>query len=275
VESAVKRAALLALAACAHAPLDPTVPTYAPTDQASAGAAKSASRPLVVEWPAADRAALEAQRAGGIVVVRYGGREMEVLRGCRAAGLYRYVPVTPKEEDVTMRDATELDAAMPIHTVTLEARLQQKQQLDVAMTIVGMYQTDGRTWNAADLQGDCAGATHVVQALAVGAFEIDASAQSSVGGGVHALGAGVGGSHDASREVLHRDGDKDACAKSGAHDASPPFACGAMLRVEVVPVRFPVTGPSATCGQGLVRQGDACVAVQPDRPGLLDALKGH
>jgi hypothetical protein len=85
----------------------------------------------------------------------------------------------------------------------------------------------------------------------------------------------VGGSHDASREVLHRDGDKDACSKSGAHDASPPYACGAMLRVEVVPVRFPSSGPAATCGQGLVRQGDACVAVQPDRPGLLDALKGR
>jgi hypothetical protein len=266
---------LLALAACAHASLDPTVPTYAPTDQASAGAAKSASRPLVVEWPAADRATLEAQRAGGIVVVRYGGREMEVLRGCRVQGLYRYVPVTPKEEDLTMRDATELDAAMPIHAVSLEARLQQKQQLDVAMTIVGMYQTDGRAWNAADLQGDCAGATHVVQALAVGAFEIDASAQSAVSGGVHALGAGLGAGHDASREVLHRDGDKDACAKSGARDVSPPFACGAMLRAEVVPVRFPSSGPTATCGQGLVRQGDACVAVQPDRPGLLDALKGN
>ena len=269
--------AALGLAACAHTPLDPSVPTYSPTDQATAGAAKSASRPLIVEWPAADRATLESQRASGVVVVRYGGREMEVLRGCHvvdARATYRYVPLTPKQEDLVMRDATELDAAMPIHTVSLEARLQQKQELDVAMTIVGMYQTDGRSWSSSDLQGDCAGATHVVQALAVGAFEIDASAQASVAGGVHAMGAGVGASHDASREVLHRDGDKDACARSGAHDASPPFACGAMLRVEVVPVRFPATGPAATCGQGLVRQGDACVAVQPDRPGLLDALKG-
>jgi hypothetical protein len=271
--------ALLAAAsgsACAKPALDPSVPTYAPGDQTSASAAKSASRPLVLEWPAADRAALEAQRAGGVVVVRYGGSEMEVLRGCRAPGMYRYVPVTPKQEGLVVRDATELAAAMPIHTVALEARLQHQQELDVAMTIVGTYQADGGSVDSASLKGECTGATHVVQALAVGAFEIDASARTAASAGVTAMGAGVSGSQDASREVVHKDGDKDACSKGGAHDAAPPYACGAMIRVEVAPVRFPSSGASGACGPGLVRQGDACVAVQPDRPGLLDALKsGH
>jgi len=118
-----------------------------------------------------------------------------------------------------------------------------------------------------------------VQALAVGAFEIDASARTAASGGVSVLGtggAGVSAKQDASREVVHKDGDRDACAKGGAHDASPPYDCGAMLRVEVVPVHFRSSGPSGTCGPGLVRQGASCVAVQPDRPGLLDALKsGH
>jgi hypothetical protein len=262
--------------ACGHVGADPAVPTYAPTDQSTAGAAKSASRPLILEWPAADRAALEAQRTGGVVVVRYGGGEIDVLRGCHVAAAYRYVPITPKEEDLVMRDADELAAEMPIHTVKLAARIAQKQELDVAMTVVGMYQADARAWKASDLQGDCAGATHVVQAVAVGAFEIDASAQAAQSGSVTAMGAGVSGSHEASREVLHRDGDKSACAKSGGQDAAPPYGCGAMLRLEVAAVRFPVAS-SAACGQGLVRQGDSCVAVQGDRPGLLDALKsgGH
>jgi hypothetical protein len=271
--------ALLALAACARPAVDPSVPAYTPGDQTTASAAKSASRPLVLEWPAADRAALEAQRAGGVVVVRYGGSEMEVLRGCHAPGTYRYVPVTPKQEGLVVRDATELAATMPIHTVSLEARLQHQQELDVSMTIVGLYQTDGRSFAAGDLQGECTGATHVVQALAVGAFEIDASARTAASAGVSVMGtggAGISGGQDASREVVHKDGDRNACSKGGAQDASPPFSCGAMLRVEVVPVHFPSSGPAGACGPGLVRQGDACVAVQPDRPGLLDALKsGH
>jgi hypothetical protein len=267
--------ALLLATDCAPV-LDPSVPTYAPADQTSASAAKSASRPLVLEWPAADRAALEAQRAGGVVVVRYGGNQMEVLRGCRIAGSYRYVPVTPKEEGLVVKDATELAAAMPIHTVSLEARLQQKQELGVSMTIVGMYEADAGSFKAADLHGECAGATHAVQALTVGAFEIDASAHAEASAGVKALGGNASANRDATREVVHKDGDKAACSKGGAHDASPPYACGAMIRVEVVPVRFPASGAADTCGPGLVRQGDACVAAQPDRPALLDALKaGH
>ena len=92
-----------------------------------------------------------------------------------------------------------------------------------------------------------------------------------------AFGAGIGANRDSSREVVHKDGDADACAKGAAKDTAPPYACGAMIRVEVVPVLFPASGPADTCGPGLVRQGSACVAVQPDRPALLDALKsgGH
>ncbi len=254
----------------------PQAPTYSPADATTAGAAKSASRPLILEWPAADRATLEAQRAQGVVVVRYGGREIEVLRGCKVTGAYRYVPVTPKEEDVVMRDRAELDAAMPVHAVSLEARLAQKQQLQVAMTIVGAYEADARAWAAADLQGQCDGATHVVQELTVGAFEIDASAESSQAAGAGAFGVGASASHDAARETLNRDGDKAACAKSAAGDGAPPFACGAMLRMQVVPIRFPAAAASSGgCGPGLVRKGDACVAVSGDRPQLLDVLQGH
>lgn len=272
--------AAVLLAACAPgAGGAPQTPTYAPADQTTAAAAKSSSRPLILEWPAADRAALEAQRAQGVVVVRYGGRDIEVLRGCKVGGNYRYVPVTPKEEDLVMRDRAELDATMPIHAVSLEARLAQKQELQVAMTIVGAYEADARPWAAADLQGQCDGATHVVQELTVGAFEIASSAQASQEASAGAFGASARGSHDASREVLNRDGDKTACAKSASGDGAPPFACGAMLRMQVVPIRFPASAASAGsasgCGPGLVRKGDACVAVSGDRPPLLDVLQGH
>jgi hypothetical protein len=260
---------------CAAPPgADPKVPEYAPRDQTTAHAAKSDTRPLILEWPAPDRAALEAQRATGVVVVRYSGREMEVLRRCRVAAAYHYVALTPKEEDVVMRNASELDAAMPIHAARLEARLEQKQKLEVAMTIVGMYETDARSWRAPDLQGDCAGATHVVTALTVGAFELSASAASSAGATATAFGVGAGGKQESSKEVLDRDGAKDACAKTGAKDAAPPHECGALLRVEVAPIEFPADAAHASCPQGLVRKGDACVAVDPGRPALLDVLQG-
>jgi hypothetical protein len=275
-------ALVAACSGCASSPgVDPQVPRYEPTDQTSAHVAKSATRPLILEWPAADRASLESRRAAGVVVVRYGGHEMAVLRGCHVAAAYRYVSLTPKEEDVVMRNASELDAAMPIHAVSLEARLEQKQKLEVTMTIVGLYEAGSHPWRAADLQGDCAGATHVIESLVVGAFELAASAETDVGGGVKVLGAGASAHHDAQREVLDRDGSKQACASTGSGDAAPPHECGALLRVEVAPIEFPagVAGASPAvgrggCGPGLVRKGDACVAVDPDRPALLDVLQG-
>jgi hypothetical protein len=260
---------------CAGAPGgDAKVPEYAPKDQTTALAAKSATRPLILQWPAADRAALEAQRASGVVVVRYSGREMEVLRGCRAAVAYRYVALTPKEEDVVMRSASELDAAMPIHAARLEARFEQKQKLEVAMTIVGMYETEPRAWRSADLRGDCAGATHVVAALTVGAFELSASAEAAAGASAAAFGVGAGARQESLKEVLDRDGAKAACAQTSASDAAPPHACGALLRVEVAAIEFPQGPARAACAPGQVLKGDACVAVDPGRPALLDVLQG-
>jgi hypothetical protein len=266
--------AVLALAAgCAHAPsTEAQVPEYAPKDQATASAAKSPSRPLILEWPAADRAALEGQLARGVVVVRYGNREIEVLSQCRATARYQYVPITPKEESLVFHDTAELDAQMPIHAASLEAKLQQKQELDVAMTIVGIYQADPKSWSPTDLQGDCDKATHVVEALTVGAFEIDASANASQSASAKVLGAGIGAQHDSQKEVVHKDGDKQACTRSGGHDTSPPYQCGALLRVDVVPIQFPAVA-GGPCGPGLVRKGNACEAVAPDRPPLLDVLK--
>jgi len=258
---------------CASVPgSDPQVPQYAPADQTTARAAESADHPLILEWPAADRAALESQRAGGVVVVRYSGREMRVMRGCRAAAAYRYVALTPKEEDVVMRSGAELAAAMPIHAARLDARIEQKQKLEVTMTIVGMYESDAHAWRAADLSGDCAGATHVIAALTVGAFELSASAETSAGAGATMLGAGVEAHRDASKEVLDRDGKKDACTKTSAGAAAPPYECGALLRVEVAAIAFPAT--AAACGPGLVQKGGTCQAVDPGRPALLDVLQG-
>src|SRR5690349_841078 len=42
----------------------------------------SSNKPLVVEWPAADRTQVEAGARRGIVAVRYVGCEMELLPAC-------------------------------------------------------------------------------------------------------------------------------------------------------------------------------------------------
>lgn len=277
--------ALLATACGGANASAPATPEYRPEGQTKAQVAKSVLRPLVLEWPATDRAALESRRSSGVVVVRYAGGEMELLPNCRATARYQFARVTPKEEGLVLRTNDELRAAMPIHSATLEGRLAKRERLDVKLTVVGLYATEPRAWRSTDLSGECARATHVVTELSVGAFEIVASATEGASAGVHVMGASAGASHEGHREVLNRDGRLDACS----HEGAPPAGCGALLRVELAPISVPAQSGTCPvgdvacmtaraqggCGPGFARKGDVCEAVNPERPSLVQGLGGR
>ena len=219
-------------------------PTFEPQGQAKCGVSKSQARPLIVEWPSTDRADLEAQARRGVVVVHYEGCDMEVLRQCRAPGAYGYVGLTRKDDRITIHDADELYEKVPLGAVQLEGKLQKAGALDVSMTIVGKYEAERPAFRKDELDGDCARATHVVTSLTAGAFEFFAGADAAVGGNAGAAGAGVGAASASKRELLNRDGDASAC-KSSSDDKRPPDGCGALLRLEVVPLAASAPAPAA------------------------------
>ncbi|MFO0666500.1 MAG: hypothetical protein U0174_21275 [Polyangiaceae bacterium] len=208
-----------------------------PTDtQAKCKVAKSQSEPLIVEWPETQRAKLESLRKRGLLAVHYEGCELSMLSQCRVKGTYGYSGITRKQSKVTIKDADELYASMPAFAVKLEGKLKTAGQLNVQMTLVGRYEAQGGPATTADLEGDCEGATHVVAALAVGAFTFFAGSDAEVGGGGSFMGAGAGGKSTANRELLQRDGDEASCAQSTASDKLPPEGCGAALQLEVIPI---------------------------------------
>jgi len=161
---------------------------------------------------------------------------MEVLDRCTGPGAYGYWGVTRKDDTITIRNADDLYANIPIHAPLFEAKLQRSGELRVAMTIVGRYVAERETVRALELQGDCSRATHVVAALTAGAFELSAGSGAAVGGDAQVGGAGVGARSSAKRETLNRDGDLGMCSKATTKDREPPEGCGALLRVEVVPI---------------------------------------
>ncbi|MBI4954278.1 MAG: hypothetical protein HY908_19795, partial [Myxococcales bacterium] len=210
-------------------------PSFEPSGQTKCQVQKSHDRPLIVEWPAAERADLETLARRGLIAVRYPGCDMRVLRQCRVSGRYAYAGITRKEERVAIRTADELYAAMPLSALRLESKLAKNGELDVAMTIVGKLEAPA-SGAAPVLSGDCTGVTHLVTAITVGAFEFSSGAGADVGAEASFLAAGAGAKSSARRELLNRDGDAAACARSGASDAAPPDGCGAFLRLEVEPV---------------------------------------
>jgi hypothetical protein len=217
------------------------------------------ARPLIVEWPSADRATLEARMSRGLVVVHYKGCGIEVLARCNAPSAYAYTPTTPKLDRITMRNAHELYANVPLGAASLEGKLAQAGQLNVQMTIVGRYESERNFVRADQLSGDCSRATHVITGLTTGAFELSAGSSGEAGGGAHLGSAGAGGHMSESQETLNRDGDPNACASSKPGDKNPPAGCGALLRIEVAAI-----GDSAapTCPEGSTYNGVECVRSQ-------------
>lgn len=239
--------------AASHALKTPELPT---DKQTKCKVAKSQSEPLIVEWPDAARGRLESVSRRGLVAVRYEGCELAVLSRCTvksASGGYGYSPITRKQSKVTIKDADELYASMPVGAVKLETKLQSAGQLDVQMTIVGRYESPTTKVYREDLEGDCADATHVIAALTVGSFTFSAGADAELGGGASVVGAGGGGKSSAKRETIQHDGDEAACSRASLSDKAPPEGCGALLQIEVMPLAknakasiAPAPSPSAS-----------------------------
>ncbi|MEX1367330.1 MAG: hypothetical protein AB1Z98_29655 [Nannocystaceae bacterium] len=206
------------------------------TGQSKCGVRASAAKPLVVEWPAADRAALEARATRGLVAVRYQGCEMEVMTNCTVDGAYSYLGLNMKREGVRIKSMDELYAQLPVGAVALEGKLERAGQLNVDMVIIGRKEAERSEFNERDLQGRCTEATHVITGLTVGAFSFYAGASAEIGAGVKVGNIGAGAASGSEREVLKQDGDEDSCGGANQDDMDAPQGCGALLRVEVVPI---------------------------------------
>ncbi|MCA9681746.1 MAG: hypothetical protein KC457_06095 [Myxococcales bacterium] len=92
-------------------------------------------RPLIIEWPATDRASLEGRLQRGLVVVRYQGCVVEVLRECAAPVAdsgYEYLGITRKLDSIAIRSSDELYANMPLTAVKLEAKLAKAGEAQTA-----------------------------------------------------------------------------------------------------------------------------------------------
>lgn len=220
---------------------DSTAPTLAGSTQGRCKPGSEAAKPLVVEWPMSERAALEGKAKQGLVAVRYRDCEMEVINTCSVQGSYTFIGVTPKSETIAITNADELYAKIPIGAVNLEGQLERSGELNVDMTLIGRHEADRYRFELSELEGRCEGATHVVTGMSVGAFVFysGAAANIGVGGELEGSGVGAGAGSTANKQVRNRDGDPAACEAAIDGAEAPPPGCGALLRVEVVPIDRP------------------------------------
>jgi hypothetical protein len=188
----------------------------------------------VVEWAAADRASLEARLGQGVAVVAREGCELRVLPRCTAGASYDYLEVSPKREAVSIRNATELYASLPVGAARLEGELERSGQLTVDMAIRARFQLHAGA--PVQLEGSCEGATHLVAGATVGAFELRSGATRALSGEAVVPIGGVpvaaGASHESERGLLTVDGDLERCAQEG----TSAERCRALVQLELGPL---------------------------------------
>lgn len=193
--------------------------------------------PLLVEWPAAERARLESRAERGVVAVRYDGQSLEVIGQCTTERAYSYVPNTLHRDRVVIESRDELGAQFPLSVASLGGKLAQHGKLVVDLAIVGSFTVDASELTVLDFHGDCERATHVVSGMGAGAFELRSGSGTSASGGVSAGGLGVDGTRQRQEDILSRAGDVGACSQGSREDEHPPSGCGAIIRLELAPLR--------------------------------------
>jgi hypothetical protein len=207
----------------------PPIPEHQ-TGQAKCKIALSHESPLVTEWPASEKANLEAQLRSGTVVVSYSGCEMRLLPQCRARGSYAWRRTTTSTDVVEIRNADDLYAKLPLGAVSLEGELARTGRLAVQTTVSGQLQLVDFDPRYVPGDASCQGATHVVGALSVGAFKLRSGGTFDASGkvDVQKIGTAAGGTQR--EESLVREAGVPARCEEST-DAAAHAECASPVQV--------------------------------------------
>lgn len=203
---------------------------------------------LVTEWSASEKADLEALvNEGRGVAVAFSGCQMRVLTQCKLKGTYTWQRTTPSSDYVDIKNDVDLYTKLPLGAVSLSGELKRSGSLVVQTTVAGQKRLEGLTAAEVPMEGECAQATHVVNALSLGAFVLSAGGDESAEGSADVKGIGsAGGKGSRSAHVVRSAGDAQSCA--AAADGTAPTGCSSPIQVFLAPIpgRAEAVGPPGT-----------------------------
>jgi hypothetical protein len=124
-------------------------------------------------------------------------------------------------------------------------------RLAVRTTVAGQLALDGFDATGVERDPACAGVTHVVTGITVGAYELLSGGKLAASGGGAALGVGAGASLASSERVMRSAGAADSCSQ--ASDGAPTSQCSSPIQIFVQPVTVspaasPRSAPAPTAG---------------------------
>lgn len=206
-----------------------------------------------LDWDESARQKLEERARAGAVVVRAEACGWHVLEGCSVEAKYAFRPQALRRERDNAGNEMGISVSSGPNVSSSSGALN-----DVA--IAGSFDL-GQVPTAADLQGNCGGATHVLARYSAGAFRIEGGHSKSAG---VSLPYGTGANTHNWKQSAKQAGRVEACETRGATGDAPPVDCSALIDIDVVPLaatrpvaQAPAPAPKAdACAQGDVAACD-------------------
>jgi hypothetical protein len=255
-----------------------TLPSGASDGLARCKVAASQDRPLVTEWPASEKANLEARLSAGPVVVAYSGCNLRILNDCKVSkGRYVWQKTTLANDTVEIRNADELYAKLPLGAASLEGELQASGRLAVQTSVAGQMTLEGVGTADVPRADGCADATHVISAVTVGAFKLKSGGELSASAGASVAGVGsTGGSSKSSETLMREAGDASKCGDATDAKADPACRTPVQLFLSRLPKLVPASGAAGPASGGATSATGATGAVGGDEgvPGAVLATFG-
>lgn len=238
----------------------PQQATYASVMGAGTCRSDSTGEPLLVDWRPEQRADLEVAMRSGVAVVKYDCQSLELLPDCSVEGSYGFMGVTTKEQVVRFEDADEVRANLPFSGMKLGAELSRGTTLDVALVMIGKKMSTRREARRQELHGRCAGASHFVRGVTVGAFAMASGASGQAALASEMFGVGASASTRSAKQVMNKEGRLDSCEAANPESPIPPSQCGAPLRMQLLPIdgALAVANDIPACPPGFVLSGEKC-----------------
>lgn len=236
---------LVACGGGAGAPAQSVRPTAQTASQAMGEKTEAACRevnregkPLVVDWKPEQRGDLEVAMSGGVAVVAYDCKRLELLSDCKADGSYGFKGVVLKQQLIRLSDADEVKVNLPLSGPLLAAKLGGElgrgTTLDLATALVGNRVSTRTQIARSELSGRCDGATHFVRGANIGAFVMQTGEEARVASAAEVFGAGASAKSQSSKLARQEDGSLDACKAITSEMEKPPANCGAIVRLHLV-----------------------------------------
>jgi TPR repeat protein len=229
--------------------------------------------PFVIDWPSDRRGDLEIALKRGVVVLSLSCSSARVLPDCDAQGAYSFIGTTEREELVSLQNADEVKANLPLLAPALTAPsgvdFSHGAVVDVAIATIGRRSASRTKVSRAELKGECREATHFVRAATLGAFAMGSGPRGQSKGVAEIFAGGASGGAS-----MAKDGSLQAC-RTATPDAETAVAqCGAPIRLQLKAIAEESVGSgpdkprveAPACPPGMMRsESGACETTSSDR----------